>query len=79
MMPASEFQEWQTYFFIEPFGAMRDNYHSAQIAHILANQNRPKNKRPIPFSNFFYSDPEDKKRKKADRLASMFRALSGKE
>lgn len=76
MMSISEFREWQAYFYIEPFGSLRDNYHSAQIAHILANQNRPKNKRPIPFVNFFYSDPEEKKRKKANRLAAMFGAIS---
>lgn len=32
---AKQFQRWQHYYEIEPFGAKRDNYHAAQVVKAL--------------------------------------------
>jgi len=55
-MSISELQEWHQYEELEPFGQLRDNYHAAMVAHILANAHRGPNRPPVPFSQFFYVD-----------------------
>ena len=57
-MSGRELAEWREYEVLEPFGQLRDNFHSAQIAWVLANQNRAKHSAPIPMSQFFYVDDE---------------------
>ena len=51
---------------LEPWGPQRDNWHSARVAHILANVHRGKNKPSIPLSEFMWHDPvQDKSAKEA--------------
>ena len=59
-MPAGLLREWMQYEHLEPFGAWRDNFHSAMIATLIANANRDPKRRPQPLkmSEFFYIDPE---------------------
>lgn len=73
-MPAAELLEWMEYERLEPFGAWRDNWHSATIAHILANVHRDPKRPPVPFSDFMYRDPESARRDKAAAALSFFRS-----
>jgi len=70
-LPASELLEWAEYWGMEPFGAFRDNYHAAMIAHLLANAHRAPNSPPIEFSQFMFRDQVEEQRK-ADDLMIMF-------
>lgn len=71
-MPASELLEWMEYERIEPFGAWRDNWHTALIATLLANANRKPNSPPVPMRSFFYVDPEtEQDQKDAEMIAFM--------
>lgn len=36
-IPAKEFQGWLRYYSIEPFGAWRDNYHTALLGKLVAD------------------------------------------
>ncbi|MGX2949702.1 phage tail assembly protein T [Ursidibacter sp. B-7004-1] len=56
-MPESHYQEYQRFYQEQPFGLWREDYRTAQIAHILAMINRdPKGEAPtlsdyMPFFN----------------------------
>lgn len=67
-MPAAEVLEWMEYEQIEPFGAWRDNWHTATIAHILANAHRAPHSAPIPFSSFMYRDPREIREEKDQEM-----------
>lgn len=73
-MPAAELLEWMEYERLEPFGQWRDNWHSAMIAHILANAHRDPKRPAIPFSDFMYRDPETVQRDKDQAALSFFRS-----
>lgn len=75
-MPASELLEWMEYESLEPFGAIRDNWHSATIAHILANVHRDPKKPPIAFSDFMYRDHQSIQEEKARALIAFMDSRS---
>ncbi|QIM62993.1 hypothetical protein A1D29_06645 [Pasteurellaceae bacterium Orientalotternb1] len=56
-MPERHYQEYERFYQEQPFGLWRDDYRTAQIAHILAMVNRdPKGEAPtlsdyMPFFN----------------------------
>lgn len=56
-MGSAELSEWQEYYALEPFGAWRDNWHSAQIAALLFNTNRGK-QQPVKSSDFMFIDAQ---------------------
>ncbi len=56
-MTCAEFSEWQAYYVLEPFGAWRDNWHSAQIASLIYNTNRGRSP-PVKMSEYMYQDPQ---------------------
>ncbi|MDX2350406.1 MAG: DUF4035 domain-containing protein [Porticoccus sp.] len=61
-MSSLEFTYLKQYYALEPFGASRDNLHSAQIAAIIANVNRnPKKTKPFKVSDFMWVDPKSRK------------------
>jgi hypothetical protein len=71
-MPASELLEWIEYERIEPFGAWRDNWHTALVATILANAHRKPNSPPVRMSDFFFIDPESRQENQdAEMIAFM--------
>lgn len=77
-MPARELLEWMEYERIEPFGAWRDNWHTALIASILANSNRKQGSPQIPMSEFFYVDSETVRDKQdAEMLAFLEAKVNG--
>lgn len=57
-MPASDYQMLLDFYQKHPFGAERDNIHSAQICAVLANIHRKKNSAPIHTKEFMIRDPE---------------------
>lgn len=64
-MPERHYQEYQRFYQEQPFGLWRDDYRTAQIAHILAMINRdPKGEAPkladyMPFFNDQTAEAED--------------------
>jgi len=58
-MPASLFNMWRMYEQIEPFGAIRDNFHAATLAAMTANINRKKDRDPFTVEDFMYRDRLD--------------------
>lgn len=59
-MPASDFEDFRALDVIEPFGPIRDNWHAAQIAYILAQAHgNPRRARP-KFADFMYKDPYER-------------------
>lgn len=60
-MSAKEYQQWMEYYYQEPWGAERDNLHSATIASILANVHRGKNRKAFSVEDFFYKTKEASK------------------
>lgn len=51
-MSAREFDDWQEFYQVEPFGALRDNLHAGQIAAMVFNMNRAKNAKPLTATDF---------------------------
>lgn len=69
-MPSSELTDWLAYYKLEPFGAERDNWHAAQIAAILVNQNRAKGAPVVPMTEFMYVDRDTTAATKTQNLLS---------
>lgn len=62
-MPEHHFAEYQIFYQEQPFGLWREDYRTAQIAHLLAAVNRdPKSEPPelTDFMPFFNRDSEQK-------------------
>lgn len=72
-MPSSEFSEWLTYFSLEPFGTVRENYHAGLIASTVANCH---SKRTFQADDFMLKTETEIKRKKFENARAQFRALS---
>lgn len=75
-MPASEFTEWMAFFEIEPFGPMRDNLHSGQIASLIYNTNRRKNAPPKTPGDFIYKDLDSRREEETAEFLAGLRALA---
>lgn len=50
---AREFAEWMAYDRLDPIGRERDDWRAAAIMTVLANINRPKNRRPYTLKDFW--------------------------
>lgn len=75
-MPASELGEWEQYYSLQPFGAWRDNYHSAQIAQILFNANRSQHTPPAKMADFMYRDAETIRKQTEEQALAFFEQRS---
>lgn len=75
-MSAGEFQGWQAFYKINPFGSLRDNWHAALVASILHNANRKRNSPEAKMSEFFYVDAETARKKNEARMLSWLMANS---
>jgi hypothetical protein len=79
-MTPNAFTLWRAYYQLEPWGAWRDNIHSAQIAALLFNINRGKATPPATVQDYMYEDPEVTAYRRAQTFAGKLRAMSrGKE
>ncbi|WP_456297890.1 phage tail assembly protein T [Aggregatibacter aphrophilus] len=58
LMPERHFSEYMLFYREQPFGLWREDYRTAQIAHILAMVNSDPNKKPPEIVDFmpFYKD-----------------------
>ena len=56
-MSATEYLQWKAYYYLEPFGFERDDYHAALIAQTTANF-AGRVKRPIALREFMLQKPE---------------------
>jgi len=58
-MKPSQLVEWKAYADVEPFGAIRDNYHAAIIAKIIADAHGAKiGGRPFKYEDFLLNFKE---------------------
>lgn len=55
-MTEGEFQRWIKYYNKKPFGADRDNYHTALICSLLVNINRGKGQPAAKVADFMHRD-----------------------
>lgn len=56
---------------LEPFGAWRDNWHSAIIANLLCQIYKKKGAQVPPIEAFMYKHPDDKKQQNLDSFIAM--------
>ena len=75
-MPASALAEWMEYETLEPFGAWRDNWHSAMTSMILANANRGPHTKEFRLADFFYVDPQSAQEKRDLEMLEALRRVS---
>ena len=73
---SSEFDEWVSYYELEPFGAWRDNLHSAQIASTLHNINRRKNAPAKTAKEWMYEHPDEKRINDTAQTLAAFKAMA---
>lgn len=73
-MPASEFTEWQGYWMLEPWGAIRNDMHTSRLEALLYNVNRAKDAPARQFTDFMY---RDKWQAKEDQKAEFAKSVLG--
>ena len=66
-MDALEFAEWQKYYELEPFGAERDDWHAAGIAHMVYAANAGKDQK-LTQEDFLAVPPPKPVQSMADQL-----------
>ena len=71
-MSARELNEWFEFYNLEPFGEVRDNWHMAVVAHILANANRRPSAPPAKISDFMHVDPETARERREQAVIAWF-------
>jgi len=74
-MSSSEFTLWQAFHQLQPRGVKRDNWHSAQICHLLASIHAPKGKK-FKVDDFMYKDSESVQQDKTSQFISKLNALA---
>ncbi len=67
---ARELDEWHIYSSIEPFGAYRDNIHTAMLCSLIANVNRQPKSRPFEWKEFMIVDAETKRLEQGEKTKS---------
>ena len=67
------------YYQLEPFGAIRDNLHSAQIAALIFNSNRGKSQPAIGADKFMYRDAVSAETEKQAGIAARFASFGGRK
>jgi hypothetical protein len=74
-LPSSELTEWIAYYRLEPWGQERDNWHSAQVAAIIANVNRKKGTPALSVDEFMYRDRQTTRDQKTKGFLAGMRTL----
>lgn len=72
-LTAREYFDWQSYWVEEPWGAWRDNVHTAILAREVIRPHMKENAK-IDLDVFMVHHPEDDKRRK--RIAAMARLMA---
>lgn len=55
-LSSTELVEWQAYWMLEPWGAIRDDLHAARIESLLFNVHRGKSQKAAKPADFMYRD-----------------------
>ena len=74
-MTAKEFSLWCEFYRQQPWGAERDNYHSAMQCSLNANINAPKGK-TFSINDFMYQTSDAKKKSELDSFVARFTSMS---
>jgi len=77
-MGAGEYQGWVDYYDEEPFGALRDNWHMAQLAHMYSTVHGKKGSKSSP-NDFFYKSEETKGRDNIRRMMAGMSSLAAQK
>lgn len=64
------------YFELEPFGAGRDNMHSAQIASLIYNSHRSKRAKPLETTDFMFKDEYSRREHETTNFLAGLRTLA---
>lgn len=73
---AREILDWQAYWNVEPWGAIRDNMHAGIITSMIFNANRSRNDKARSYSDFMLKDPEQVKESGTQKFVAALRALA---
>jgi hypothetical protein len=74
-MSSAEFTLWCSLQQQQPRGVVRDNFHAALIAVLIANTHAPKGK-TFKIDDFMHEDPETRKNREFQGFIARMRALS---
>jgi len=75
-MGAQEFQRWMAYYNIEPFGAIRDNWHMARLGSLYASVHTPRGRPSMTSDDFMFKDPATTQRDHIKTMMARFNAVS---
>ena len=75
-MGAREFVQWMDYYKSEPFGPVRDNLHSGELAAMLFNINRKKNQRALSAKDFLLMSPADRMAQRTNKTLGTMKAIA---
>ena len=78
VMGAAEFQRWVEYYNEEPFGALRDNWHMAQLANMYQTVHAKKGTKSSP-DDFFYKSEAAKGKENIKRMMAGMSTLAAKK
>lgn len=59
---------------LEPFGALRDNWHMAVQAQLFCSVHTRKGRRPPDVKDFIYQSPDDRREQNARRFVDFLRS-----
>lgn len=72
--PNQDIIDLMAYDSIQPFGAIRDNWHMAVMAHLFSAAHTRKGQKPPDIKDFIYKTPEEAKAEKHQSFFAMLRA-----
>lgn len=75
---AREMQEWLAFYGLEPFGAERDDWRSAQLTTIVANALRGKGARSFRMADFMWKRPGPPRRMDWKAMREVFAGIAAK-
>lgn len=78
-LTSSELSYWMAFYNLKPFGADRDNIHSAIIAATIANVNRGKNQQLFEAEDFMLKNEIEKKESETKNVLAFFAAHAVKK
>jgi len=78
VMGSAEFERWVQYYDEEPFGALRDNWHMAQLAHMYSTVHGKKGSKSSP-NDFFYKSEATKGKENIRRMMAGMSSLAAQK
>lgn len=75
-MGAQEYEEWQQFAALEPFGAERDNIHTAILAQLLFNAHKRAGVAAAKLEDFLLVDRQEREAQSRQNVVSFFKGLA---